>query len=154
VRPPAGPQAEGRGAGRFVAGAALLAMVALVIVTVARRPAPGAGPAPMAAPAPAPAPAPDAAASTDAAELDAAPTTAAPAPKPAGGEDAETGTVVFPPRATGHRIFVDGRRARTEETDEGIAPLRLRCGPHEIQIGSGGTPETIEIPCGGRVQIQ
>jgi hypothetical protein len=64
------------------------------------------------------------------------------------------GTIIFPDRAAGHRIFVDGRRARTEETTEGIEPLHLRCGSHVIQIGSGGTPETIDLPCRGEVHIQ
>ena len=64
------------------------------------------------------------------------------------------GKVILPARASGHRIFVDGRRAKTEDEAEGIAPLLLRCGQHEIQIGSAGTPETIDLPCGGEVQIQ
>jgi hypothetical protein len=69
-------------------------------------------------------------------------------------DDAQMGTVVLPARASGHRIFVDGRRAKTSETSEGIEPLHLRCGSHVIQIGSGGTPETIDLPCRGEVQIQ
>jgi hypothetical protein len=68
-----------------------------------------------------------------------------------GGEDAaEMGTVLLPPRAAGHRIFVDGRRAKSD----GEAPLRLRCGSHVIQIGSSGEPETIDLPCRGEVQLQ
>ena len=62
----------------------------------------------------------------------------------------DMGTVLLPPRAAGHRIFVDGRRAKTD----GSEPLCLRCGRHAIQIGSSGTPETIELPCGGEVQLQ
>jgi tetratricopeptide (TPR) repeat protein len=69
-------------------------------------------------------------------------------------DDPQMGTVVLPTRAVGHRIFIDGRRAKTEETSEGIEPLHLRCGSHVIQIGSGGTPETIDLPCRGEVQIQ
>jgi hypothetical protein len=69
-------------------------------------------------------------------------------------DDPQMGTVVLPARAVGHRIFIDGRRAKTEETSDGIEPLHLRCGSHVIQIGSGGTPETIDLPCRGEVQIQ
>jgi hypothetical protein len=65
-------------------------------------------------------------------------------------EDGGVGTVLLPSRAADHRIFVDGRRARTD----GVAPLRLKCGPHVIQIGSGGTPETVDVPCGGEVQLE
>ena len=66
------------------------------------------------------------------------------------GADADMGTVLLPPRAAGHRIFVDGRRGKTD----GSEPLRLRCGSHAVQIGSSGTPETIDLPCGGEVQLQ
>jgi hypothetical protein len=64
------------------------------------------------------------------------------------------GTVRFPARASGHRIYVDGRRAKVEETSDGIGPLRLRCGSHLVQIGSAGIPEPIVLPCGGEVQLQ
>jgi hypothetical protein len=64
--------------------------------------------------------------------------------------DAETGTVLLPARASGHRIFVDGRRSKTD----GSEPLRLRCGRHEVQVGSSGTAEPIDVPCGGEVQLQ
>ena len=62
----------------------------------------------------------------------------------------ETGTVLLPPRASGHRIFVDGRRFKMD----GDGPLRLRCGSHVVQIGSSGTPETVDLPCGGELQLK
>jgi hypothetical protein len=65
-------------------------------------------------------------------------------------DDPEMGTLVFPARAAGHRIFVDGRRARTD----GSEPMRLPCGPHVIQIGSSGSQESIRLPCGGELQLQ
>jgi hypothetical protein len=65
-------------------------------------------------------------------------------------EDSERGTVLFPTRASGHRIFVDGHRAETD----GSVPLHLRCGPHVIQIGGHGTPEHIELPCRGAIQLE
>jgi hypothetical protein len=78
-----------------------------------------------------------------------------------GAPEGETmGTVRLPARAAGHRIFVDGRRAKTQaepsddEPADGVAPLRLRCGSHVVQIGSGGTPERIDLPCGGEVQLE
>jgi len=129
-----------------VAGGAVLAALAFAIFAVSRNQAPG--PAPSASPQPEPEPAVN-------------PTpTPTPGPEPttkevkASGdkevEGADTGTVVWPARAADHRIFVDGRRARTD----GVAPLRLRCGAHSIQIGSSGTAESIDVPCGGEVQLQ
>ena len=38
-------------------------------------------------------------------------------------DDAEMGTVLLPPRAAGHRIFVDGRRAKTDGARAAPAPL-------------------------------
>jgi len=135
---------------RLVAGGAVLAALAFAIFAVSRNQAPG--PAPSASPQPEPEPA-----------VNPTPTptpTPTPGPEPttkevkASGdkevEGADTGTVVWPARAADHRIFVDGRRARTD----GVAPLRLRCGAHSIQIGSSGTAESIDVPCGGEVQLQ
>ncbi len=141
--------------GRLATGAALLVAGALAIVVVAKRSTPGADVTPGVAP-PAALPV-DAAASADSerGEASAAPArkeTKAAVDKQA--DDPRLGTVIFPTRAAGHRIFVDGRRAKTEDEAEGVAPLHLRCGQHEIQIGSAGTPETIDLPCGGEVQIQ
>jgi hypothetical protein len=66
----------------------------------------------------------------------------------------DMGTVVLPSRAAGHRIFVDGRRAKASETTDGVEALHLRCGAHVIQIGSSGGQERIDIPCGGAIQLQ
>jgi tetratricopeptide (TPR) repeat protein len=159
--PPAGGEPPSRRApsgsrgGRLAAGAALLGAAVLVVVLVMRMssppvelpPAPAIPAAlPIDAPAPAAAPPPPAPEAPASKETKAAPEN--------GDDDPQMGTVVLPSRASGHRIFVDGRRAKTEETSEGIEPLHLRCGSHVIQIGSGGTPETIELPCRGEVQIQ
>ena len=64
------------------------------------------------------------------------------------GDDRET--VRLPSRASGHRIYLDGRRVQVDDT----ATLHLSCAPHIIQIGSQGTPEPIELRCGGEVQLQ
>src|SRR5262245_33149343 len=82
-------------------------------------------------------------------------TSVAPEQKPlAAANEADMGTVVLPSRAAGHRIFVDGRRAKMDEAKEGTEPLRLPCGRHVIQIGSSGSQEAVDLPCGGEVQLQ
>jgi tetratricopeptide (TPR) repeat protein len=157
---PASPpsKAPSSGGSRWlVPGLALLATAAIGIFAVARRSPPAAELAPSVSPQPA-------------LSVDASPAveqeradTPAPPPPPLketkvmtdkdaeeAGADADMGTVLLPPRAAGHRIFVDGRRGKTD----GSEPLRLRCGRHAVQIGSSGTPETIDLPCGGEVQLQ
>lgn len=141
--------------GRLATGAALLVAGVLVVVFVTRRSTPTAElpPSPIApAAAPVDAAAPIAAEPAEAAE--ASPKKETKAAREKADDDPQMGTVVLPARASGHRIFVDGRRAKTEEISGGIEPLHLRCGSHVIQIGSGGTPESIDLPCRGEVQIQ
>ena len=143
-----------RGANRLLVGVALLATGALVALAVARRSAPNPGSPPGASPQPVLSV--DAAPPVDADHGDSSVLPDGTAKKPSeatrekDSDEAEWGTVLLPSRASGHRIFVDGRRGKTD----GIAPLHLRCGSHVVQIGSGGTPETIDLPCGGEVQLQ
>ena len=153
----AGPQAStapSRRPGRLLTGAALVAAGALVILVVERRSPPGAVPAPGASPQPALSV--DAASPVDSERRDASVLPDGPAGKPPEAtrekplEGAAWGTVLLPPRASGHRIFVDGRRFKTD----GSAPLHLRCGAHVVQIGSAGTADPIELPCGGEVQLE
>jgi hypothetical protein len=140
-------------AARLVTGAALVG-TALAIFAMTRTSPPRAEPTPAASPPPP---------SAEAAPAASAEPTNAPAPAPAAAPpgaarnekepdeaDAKMATVLLPARAAGHRIFVDGRRAKVDEN----APLRLRCGTHTIQIGSGGTAESVNLPCGGEVQLQ
>jgi len=142
-----------RRANWLLAGAALLATGALVALAVARRSAPSAGPAPGTSPQPALTV--DSASPIDSDRKDASVPSGGPAKVPSEAmrekdpDDAEMGTVLLPSRASGHRIFVDGRRAKTD----GVAPLHLHCGRHVVQIGSSGTPEPIELPCGGELQL-
>jgi tetratricopeptide (TPR) repeat protein len=151
---PASARAPARAkGGRLATGAALLAAGVLVVVFVTRK-SPPTVELPPTPPAPAAAsigaPAPVAAEPAEAAEA-----SQKKEPKAASeNDDPQMGTVMLPARAAGHRIFVDGRRAKTEESSDKIEPLHLRCGSHVIQIGSGGTPETIDLPCRGEVQIQ
>jgi tetratricopeptide (TPR) repeat protein len=147
---PSGPRTR-----RLATGAALLVAGALVVVVVSRRSAPRSDLAP--SPGDLAPLAIDAAAPVEAQRQEAAAPPVKKETKAArerDDDDAQTGTIVLPSRASGHRIFVDGRRAKSEETTDGIEPLRLRCGSHVIQIGSGGTPETIDLPCRGEVHIQ
>ena len=76
------------------------------------------------------------------------PPPAATTDKAAGDDD--KGTVRLPSRASGHRVYVDGRRVQADESGN----LRLPCGRHVIQIGSQGTPEPIDVSCGGELQLQ
>ena len=152
--PPSTTPSSGR-TRRFLVGAALVATGALVILAVARRSAtPSAGPA--AGASPQPALAVDAASPLDSGRKDASVPPDGSAMNRSGAmrdehaDEAEWGKVLLPPRASGHRIFVDGRRFK----NDGIAPLRLRCGPHVVQIGSGGTPDPIDLPCGGEVRLE
>jgi hypothetical protein len=58
------------------------------------------------------------------------------------------GELRFPPFAAGHRIFVDGH-----VVGDGAQPALVRCGPHEVRIGSAGTPQQVTVPCGGSVTV-
>jgi hypothetical protein len=56
---------------------------------------------------------------------------------------ATDGTIVLPHEAAEHRLFVDGH----------VVPVKnsravVRCGSHEIRIGSHGTPQTVDVACG------
>jgi hypothetical protein len=138
---PPPPPSSGRWTMRLVLAAALLGAAAYVIFAGARSAMPGAPREPVSSLEPAVSA--DAATAVDAEPGDRPPATD-------GREGGKWGEVRLPPRASGHRIFVDGRRFKTEEA----GPLRLPCGPHVIQIGSSGAQESIDLPCGGQVQLQ
>jgi hypothetical protein len=124
----------------LVPGAALLAAAGLVMFGATRSSMPRPGGPPVASFDPA-----------DSGSRDSVPGAEPPeatSDKASAGDD--MGTVRLPSRASGHRIYVDGRRAQVDET----APLHLPCGPHVIQIGSRGTPQPIDLRCGGEVQLQ
>jgi eukaryotic-like serine/threonine-protein kinase len=91
-------------------------------------------PATQAAPAPVPVPVPD------------------PTARPAGSDPAAaaagTGTILTKASAAGHRIFVDDRVVGNSPD-----PVDVRCGPHNVRIGSAGTPRDVEIPCGGSIVV-
>ena len=55
-----------------------------------------------------------------------------------------TGLILTDGSALGHRIFVDGRFA-----GPGGSPLAVRCGRHDVRVGSGGHLRKVDVPCGG-----
>ena len=59
-----------------------------------------------------------------------------------------TGRLLTAPSEAGHRVFVDGRLAGS-----GGAPLVVRCGTHEVRVGSAGRLWRVEVPCDGAVEV-
>jgi uncharacterized protein DUF4388 len=143
AREPARVQKPNRWARWLLPGAALVATAALVRFETTRTSAPPAERAPSPSLDPVASEPKDASASPDGKELPAATNDEKP-------DDDGRATVRLPPRASGHRVYVDGRRVQVDET----ATLRLSCGRHVIQIGSRGTPEPIDLRCGDEVQLQ
>jgi eukaryotic-like serine/threonine-protein kinase len=72
---------------------------------------------------------------------------APPAPEPSA-VPSDHGELRFPPYAAGHRIFVDGR-----VVGDGAQPATVRCGTHEVRIGSAGAPQQVDVPCGGSITL-
>lgn len=59
-----------------------------------------------------------------------------------------TGALVTDPAEVGHRIFVDGRFAGPAG-----AALTVRCGWHDVRVGSTGSLRHVEVPCGGAATV-
>jgi hypothetical protein len=59
----------------------------------------------------------------------------------------ETGSVDARAEAAGHRLFVDGRVVGQTPCE-----AKVRCGSHVVQVGSGGLPHRVTVPCGGVVR--
>ena len=59
------------------------------------------------------------------------------------------GVLRAPPRAAQHRVYVDGR-----VIGEGAGDYRVPCGRHTVRVGSKGEEESIEIPCGGSLDLE
>jgi Meckel syndrome type 1 protein len=106
---------------------------------------PGTPPAATSAPAPSVAPTALATAATPVASESSAPalSESASAQTPP-----DQGQLVFPASAAGHRIFVDGR-----VVGDGAQPAVVRCGPHDVKVGSAGTPQRVDVPCGGSLTL-
>jgi hypothetical protein len=60
--------------------------------------------------------------------------------------DARVGTLRVDPQAEGHRVWVDGIVLTAE------AAL-VRCGEHQVRVGSAGRTRTIDVPCGGEITV-
>lgn len=52
-------------------------------------------------------------------------------------------------RASGHRIFVDGK-----VVGEGPGVYSVRCGAHRIRIGSKGKTSIVDVPCGSEISVK
>jgi hypothetical protein len=61
----------------------------------------------------------------------------------------DTGLLETPDSMANHRVFVDGFARGT-----GGDVLRLRCGRHDVRLGSVGRMQFVDVPCGGRVRIE
>jgi hypothetical protein len=59
-----------------------------------------------------------------------------------------SGILVAPALSKGRRVFVDGK-----SIGEGPGELTAPCGSHEVRIGSAGKPRTVDIPCGGKLDL-
>jgi hypothetical protein len=59
-----------------------------------------------------------------------------------------TGTVKVKKSGWGHRVFIDGQVA-----GQGGKDITWQCGSHRAKVGSAGKESTIDIPCGGTVEI-
>jgi len=56
------------------------------------------------------------------------------------------GTLRLDPTIEGQRVFVDG-------VVLSASAALLRCGPHDVAMGSIGRTRTIDVPCGGEVTV-
>ncbi len=60
-----------------------------------------------------------------------------------------TGRIVLPARAAGHRIFIDDR-----VVGEGQGVWPVACGRHVVRIGSRAKTQSVDVPCGGDVDVE
>lgn len=121
----------------FVAAAALAATIVFAL-----RPRPSIAPAAIPATA-------TAATATTAISSAGAPVAAAssspPAPVPI---PSDMGRVDLPPGAAGHRVYADGR-----VVGDGSQSVLVRCGKHEMRLGSTGAAQDVDVPCGRSVMM-
>lgn len=59
-----------------------------------------------------------------------------------------TGVVKAKKSGWGHRIYIDGQVA-----GQGGKDITWQCGSHRIKVGSAGKENTVDIPCGGTVEV-
>jgi hypothetical protein len=116
--------------GRYVVGVVAAALAVLVLAAIQGLPATRTVSARTGAPLPA----------TVAAAAPASVAAATPAPAPT------VGTLRLDESAQGQRVFVDGVALSA-------AAAIVRCGPHEVAVGSTGRTRSIDVPCGGEVTV-
>jgi hypothetical protein len=119
--------------GRYVVAALGISLAVLVLAAVESLPGPRTPPTQVAA-----------AVSQPRAAIEsiplAAPTPATPAPA------STIGTLRLDTSVESQRVFVDGVALQA-------SAALLRCGPHEVAMGSLGRTRTIDVPCGGEVTV-
>jgi len=69
------------------------------------------------------------------------PTAASASGRPMASDD---GTVTIPESSAGHRVWIDDRLV-----GESPATFSVRCGMHTVRVGSRGSEQRVEVPCGG-----
>jgi serine/threonine-protein kinase len=74
--------------------------------------------------------------------------TATTEPNAAGTPGAQSGEVSPEGSASGRRVYIDDR-----VMGQTPAAFIVPCGTHKVQVGSAGQPQTITVPCGGRVVV-
>ena len=67
-------------------------------------------------------------------------------PPPAAVADATTGTLRLDDSVEGQRVYLDGMVLKA-------TAAILRCGPHNVAIGSASRVRTVDVPCGGEVTL-
>jgi serine/threonine-protein kinase len=77
-----------------------------------------------------------------------APPAAIAPPAPAPGLAANMGTVKVPTRG-GHRVWIDERLV-----GESPGNFAVRCGSHMVRVGSAGTAQHLNVPCGGEAEAR
>jgi hypothetical protein len=71
-----------------------------------------------------------------------------PTPPPSAAPPSDEGTLTFAAGSAGHRVFVDGKFAGDAPND-----IKVHCGSHVVKVGSGGNPHTLDVPCGGQIEV-
>jgi serine/threonine protein kinase len=61
---------------------------------------------------------------------------------------AVSGEIVIPALDVSHRVYVDGRVVGAS----GEA-FEVRCGPHQVRVGSAGLVQPVQVPCGGEAVV-
>jgi serine/threonine-protein kinase len=69
-------------------------------------------------------------------------------PSASTGVGSQSGELSTEGSAAGRRVYVDDR-----VMGQTPAAFTVPCGAHKVQVGSAGQPQTVVVPCGGRVVV-